>query len=483
MSDPPAKKKSKSSDGGSCYFPEIATRVEYEGPSSSSSAKNPLSYRHYNPTEVVLGKPMKEWLKFSVCFWHTMRGTGTDPFGSSTLLRPWEDEDDDGSTDSPEIALAKRRIDVFFELLTKLQVEYYTFHDTDVAPEGRTLEETAANLNAVVEYLKKKQAETGVKLLWATQNLFSHRRYACGALSSPRVDVFCYAACQARLVADLVQKLDGKGHVFWGGREGYQSLLNTDLRQECDQMAAFYKMVVDYKKRNGLKAQLLIEPKPREPCKHQYDYDAQTALAFLHQYDLQDEFLLNLEPNHTTLAGHAAEHDVAIASAFGKLGSVDSNTGDPLVGWDTDQFPMELQQTASIMWYVVNQGGLPDCGGLNFDAKVRRESTDPIDIVIAHVGAMDCYALGLRKAVELLQDGTLKNMLQQRYSSWSGKKHKDDDDDDDVEEEECMGKKILNGTATLEDCVAYAHSLQKEPTAESGKQELYEMERNRILYK
>jgi xylose isomerase len=360
--------------------------------------------------------------------------------------------------------LAKRRVDAAFEFLQKLGVGYYTFHDTDVAPEGENLQETLLNFAEIVAYLDKKQSETGIKLLWATQNLFSHPRYMHGAGTSPDLTAFCWAASQVRSVMDANHRLGGANHVFWGGREGYQSLLNTDLRQECDHMAALLRLAVDYKARKGYTAQFLIEPKPREPCKHQYDYDAQTTMAFLHQYDLQDHFQLNIEPNHTTLAGHAAEHDIVVSSAYGMLGSIDSNTGDPLLGWDTDQFPMDLQQTTAIMSVVVEQGGFRT-GGLNFDAKVRRESVSVRDMFIAHVGAMDCYALGLRKAVQMKQAGTMRRMLESRYISWKSD----------------LGQKIESGMATLEECEEYANE-NGEPQRASGQQELFELVRNRHLY-
>jgi xylose isomerase len=444
------------------FFPDIqkiAFKPHHGASSGTSVDEDALCYRHYNPDEVLMGKSMKEWLKFSVCYWHTFRGTGMDPFGSPTLVnRPWEDKS------LTPMELARRRVDAAFEFLQKLDVEYYTFHDTDVAPEGGTLEETLRNFEEIVEYLAAKQEETGIKLLWATQNLFSHPRYMHGAGTSPDLSVFCWAACQVRAVMDANHRLGGANHVFWGGREGYQSLLNTDLRQECDHMAALLRLAVDYKSRKGYTAQFLIEPKPREPCKHQYDYDAQTTIAFLHCYGLQDHFQLNIEPNHTTLAGHAAEHDIVVASAYGMLGSIDSNTGDPLLGWDTDQFPMELQQTTAIMSVVVNQGGFLS-GGLNFDAKVRRESVGVRDMFVAHVGAMDCYALGLRKAIQMKEAGTLQRMLESRYISW-----KTD-----------LGEKIMSGTATLEECEEYAKE-QGEPQCRSGQQELFELVRNRFLY-
>mmetsp|Transcript_38154 Transcript_38154/g.46543 ORF Transcript_38154/g.46543 Transcript_38154/m.46543 type:complete len:443 (+) Transcript_38154:80-1408(+) len=437
------------------FFPNISP-IQYEGPDS----KDPFAFKHYNKDEVIMGKPMKDWLRFSICFWHTfVGGGGQDPFGEKTLNRPWED----GITDP--IALAKRRIDVAFELFTKLKIDYYTFHDFDVAPEGATIAESQANLDTITDYLLQKQGETGIKLLWATQNLFTNKRYMNGGMTNPDLSVYCHAASQIKKVMDVNSKLGGENHVFWGGREGYQSLLNTDLKKECDNMAAMYRMVVDYGKRKGYTAQFLIEPKPREPTKHQYDYDAQTTLAFLAEYGLEKEFKLNIEPNHTTLAGHEFEHDIYVASVYGKLGSIDSNSGDTLLGWDTDQFPMDVVKTTAIMKIVLEQGGLGK-GGLNFDCKVRRESTDPDDLFLGHIGAMDAYALGLRKAAAMVEEGQLSGMVGERYASW----------------ETQMGVNIQEGKATLEECEEYAKS-QGEPKLTSAKQELFEMVRNGYLFK
>jgi len=436
------------------FFPDVG-KIEYKGPDST----DPLSFRHYNPDEVILGKPMKDWLRFSVCFWHTfVGGGGADPFGTPTYIRDWEG-------DLEGIDLAKRRVDVAFEFFTKLGVEFYCFHDFDVAPEGESIQESMANLDVITDYLLEKQKETGINLLWATQNLFTNPRYMNGGMTNPDLHVFCYAAAQIQKVMDINHKLGGTNHVFWGGREGYQSLLNTDFKKECDHMAAMYKMAVDYKKKKGYTAQFLIEPKPREPTKHQYDYDAQTTLAFLHEYDLIDHFQLNIEPNHTTLAGHEAVHDIYVASLYDKLGSVDANTGDTLLGWDTDNFPMDLAQTTAVMSVILEQGGFAT-GGLNFDCKVRRESVEPVDLFLGHIGAMDTYAQGLRKAAKMKEEGVLKSMVVERYLSW---------------ETDPLATKIKNGEATLEECVEYAIG-KGEPKKTSGKQELFEMVRNRYLY-
>ena len=308
------------------FFLDVPAKIPYKGPEST----DPLSYRHYNANEEILGKPMKDWLKFSVCFWHTfMGGGGSDPFGDKTLVRPWESER--GVLIEDPIVLAKRRIDVAFEFFTKLGVDYYTFHDTDVCPPGESLEEFQNTLDEISDYLLEKQRESGVKLLWSTQNLFTHPRFMNGGMTNPNVHVFCYAAAQIQKVMDINHKLGGDNHVFWGGREGYQSLLNTDMKRECDHAARLYEMAIEYKERKGYTAQFLVEPKPREPCKHQYDFDAATTIAFLHEYKLSEHFKLNIEPNHTTLAGHAPEHDIKFASMYDMLGSVDSNTGDTML--------------------------------------------------------------------------------------------------------------------------------------------------------
>ena len=452
---------SDNTNGNQVFFPEVPTKIEYKG-TSDEGTTDPLCFRYYNPEEVILGKKMKDWLKFSICFWHTfVGGGGADPFGVPTLGRPWED-----GLEPNSMELAKRRIDVAFELFTKLQIEYYTFHDTDVTPPGANFNEFLSNCDEISDYLLKKQEETGVKLLWATQNLFTHPRYMNGGMTNPDVNVFCFAAAQIQKVMDINYKLGGSNHVFWGGREGYQSMLNTNMKLECDHMAAIYKMAVKYKESKGYTAQFLIEPKPREPTKHQYDYDAQTTIAFLRTYGLEDHFKLNIEPNHTTLAGHEAVHDIYVSSIYDMLGSIDSNTGDTLLGWDTDNFPMDVNQTTAVMSVVLEQGGFTT-GGLNFDCKVRRESVDPIDLFIGHIGAMDTYALGLRKAALMKERGELQAMLNERYLSWKVS---------------TIGQKIEAGTATLEECAEYAKSQSEEPKSTSAKQELYEIVRNRYIH-
>lgn len=445
--DPPPKKQKV----GEEFFPQIP-KILYKGPEST----DPLSYRFYNADEDVMGRKMKDWLRFSVCYWHTFRGKGADPFGFPTMKRHYDDESD-------SIENAKRRAEAAFEMFDKLGVEYYTFHDRDVAPEGSTLEESNAILDEMVDHLKGLQEKTGIKLLWATQNLFSNPRYMNGGFTNPDAHVLAYAAAQVKKVLDINHKLGGKNVVFWGGREGYQTVLNTDMKRELDHMAAVFKMAIKYKEEKGMTAQFLIEPKPREPTKHQYDYDAQTTIAFLETYGLSKHFKLNIEPNHTTLAGHDFEHDILISSKYGMLGSVDSNTGDPLLGWDTDQFPMDVKKATLVMGAIIEQGGLAP-GGLNFDCKVRRESTDDADLFIGHIGAMDTFAKALLCAAKIRQDGTLHNMVKDRYSSFDSG----------------FGKKVEEGSVSLEDCETYVKE-HGEPQQQSGQQELYEMVYNRFV--
>lgn len=387
------------------YFPEVS-QVAYEGPDST----NPLAFRQYNPDEVIEGKTMREHLRFAVCYWHTFRGTGSDPFGPGCALRPWED-----GTDSLEMAL--KRVDVAFEFMAKLGVPFYCFHDRDVAPEGANLAETNKNLDAVAKRLKDQQEKTGIKLLWGTANLFSHPRFVHGASTSCNADVFAYSAAQVKKALEVTNDLGGENYVFWGGREGYVNLYNTDLKRELDHFARFLHMAVDYKKKIGFKGTFLIEPKPHEPTSHQYDFDCANSLAFLRGYGLEKEFQFNVETNHATLAKHTMHHELMYASIHGMLGSIDANRGDPLLGWDTDQFPSDLYLTATTMLVVLGQGGIGS-GGLNFDAKVRRESFEPIDLFYAHIGAMDAFAQGLRIAAAMRKDGALTDIVSKRYATW-----------------------------------------------------------------
>ncbi|CAL1610528.1 unnamed protein product [Knipowitschia caucasica] len=413
-----------------------------------AGAADVLCFKHYNAEEVLMGKRMEDWLRFSVCYWHSFCGTGADPFGFPTLHRSWNEG-------SPMEA-SKKRIRAAFEFFTKLGVKYYTFHDRDMAPEGSTLEESNRNLDEMTDVALQLQNQTGVKVLWVTCNLFAHARYMNGAATNPDCHVLAYAGAQVKKGLDIAKKLGAENFVFWGGREGFHTILNTDVGAELKHMANFFKMAVQYKEKIGLKCQFLIEPKPKEPCKHQYDYDAMSVIAFLKHYGLEKDFKLNIEPNHTTLAGHSYEHDIIMASSFGMLGSVDANTGSPDLGWDTDQFPMDIRNTTLVMKTIIDQGGIQP-GGLNFDAKVRRESADPEDLFIAHIGAMDAFARGLRNAVRVVQDRLLPDLVEERYKSYS----------------HGLGAKVDEGSATLEDLENYIKK-NGEPKATSGKQEKFE---------
>ncbi len=386
-------------------FPEVS-KIRYEGPDS----RNPLAFRHYNPDELVEGKPMKDHFRFSVAFWHTMRGTGADPFGAATMIRPW-----DNGQETVENAI--NRVRAFFEFCEKLGAPFFCFHDRDVAPEGKTLAETNKNLDAVVKVIKEESERTGIRLLWGTANLFSNPRYVHGAATSCNADAFAYAAAQVKKALEVTKELGGAGYVFWGGREGYQSFWNTDMKRELDHLAKFLHMAVDYAKEIGFTGQFYIEPKPKEPTKHQYDFDAAACINFLRTYGLEKYFKLNIETNHATLAMHNVEHELEYAGMQGFLGSVDANTGDLLLGWDTDQFPTDVYLTTKIMLVFMKYGGIAP-GGINFDAKVRRESFEPIDLFYAHIGGMDCFAKGLKIAAAIRADGEIARMVQERYSSW-----------------------------------------------------------------
>ena len=386
-------------------FPEIE-KIRYEGPDS----KNPLAFRWYNEDEIVEGLTMKEYFRFSVVYWHSFRGNGSDPFGAATMQRPW----DDGSE---TVKNAINRVHVAFEFMEKLGVSFYAFHDRDVAPEGNSLAETNTNFDAVAKVLKEEQARTGIGLLWGTANLFSNPRYMHGASTSCNADAFAFAAAQVKKCLEVTKELGGLGYTFWGGREGYQNLYNTDMKREIDHLGAFLNMAVDYARQIGFEGQFYIEPKPKEPTKHQYDSDAAACINFLRAYGLTDSFKLNLETNHATLAGHSMMHELEYAGMQGMLGSMDANTGDMLLGWDTDQFPTDIYLTTQCMLSVLKFGGLSP-GGVNFDAKVRRESFEPIDLFHAHVGGMDAFARGLKIAAAIRADGELEGFLKERYASW-----------------------------------------------------------------
>lgn len=434
------------------YFPDVP-KIAYEGPTS----KNPLTFRHYNPDEIVAGKAMKDHLRFAVAYWHTFRGTGSDPFGPGTMLRPWED-----GTDS--VAMAQKRVRVAFEFIEKLGCPFYCFHDRDVAPEGKTLAESHQNLDAVVKVLKEEQQRTGIQLLWGTANLFSHPRFLHGASTSCNADVFAWSAAQVKKALEVTHELGGANYVFWGGREGYVNPYNTDLRRELDHLAKFLHMAVDHKKKIGFTGPFLIEPKPHEPTSHQYDFDCANATAFLRTYGLEQEFRFNVETNHATLAKHSMMHELLYASAYGMLGSIDANRGDPLLGWDTDQFPTDLYTAAQVMLVVLGQGGLGS-GGLNFDAKVRRESFEPVDLFHAHIGGMDAFAQGLKIAAAIRQDGLLAEIVQQRYASW----------------DRGIGAEIEAGKHSFETLEAYMLKKGNPDANVSGRQEMIENLINRYL--
>jgi len=427
------------------FFPGIS-KIQFEGLKS----KNPLAFKHYNPDELVEGKPMKEQLRFSVTYWHTIRGLLSDMFGVGTAIRPWED-----GTNSLEMAETRAR--VAFEFLEKLGAPFYAFHDRDVAPEGKNLAETNKNLDRIVKLLKQEQQRTGVKLLWGTACLFAHPRFAHGAATSCNADVFAYAAAQVKKAVEVTHELGGAGYVFWGGREGYSTLWNTDIKRELDHLGKFLHMAVAHRKAIGFKGQFYIEPKPKEPTKHQYDSDAAACLNFLREYDLLDHLRLNLETNHATLAGHTMQHELEVAIAAGALGSIDANTGDLLLGWDTDQFPTNIYLTTEIMLSILKMGGFKT-GGTNFDAKVRRESFEPVDLFYAHIGGMDAFARGLKIAAAIRKDGRLADFVRQRYSSWDSG----------------IGAKIESGKASFKELEAYMLEKGDITPNTSGRQELLE---------
>jgi xylose isomerase len=429
------------------YFPEVAKPIPYEGPGS----RNPLAFKHYDARRKVGGKTMAQHLKFAVAYWHTMKGDGSDPFsiGSPSLVRPWNRGHD-------AMDVAEKTLDAAFEFFTKLGVRYYCFHDRDIAPEGASVKESRENLERIVKRAAKLQTETGVRLLWGTANLFSHPRYTHGAATNPDPAVFAHAAAQVCAAIDATVELGGTGYVFWGGREGYASLLNTDLKHEREQMARLLHLAVEHADAVGFDGTFFIEPKPREPSAHQYDYDAATTLAFLGEFSLLDRFALNVEANHASLASHTFAHDLTVASAAGKLGSLDINRGDPTCGWDTDQFPTDIYDAVWAMSILLDQGGLPK-GGLNFDAKVRRGSFDTVDLFHAHIGGMDTFARALLIADRLRRDGALRKPRAERYAGWK----------------KALGKRILSGKASLRDLEAHAHAAG-EPALVSGRQEMLE---------
>ena len=427
------------------HFPNIK-KIVFEGPKS----KNSLAFRHYNADEVVGKKKMKDHLRFGVAYWHAMKNALSDPFGAGTAIRPWDDR-------SNSVENACRVADACFEFAGKLGIDYYCFHDRDVAPELGSLKDSNAALQSVADHLGKLQKKTGIKLLWGTACLFAHPRYNQGAGTSPNADVFAYAAAQVKKAMDVTHQLGGLGYTFWGGREGYSTLLNTNMKRELDHLARLLHMAVDYKKQIGFKGQFYIEPKPREPSTHQYDSDAAACLNFLREYNLLDHFKLNIETNHATLAGHTVQHELTVAAAAGALGSIDANAGDELIGWDTDQFPTNIYMTTQIMLCVLKMGGFKT-GGLNFDAKVRRESFQPDDLFHAHIGGMDAFARGLKIAHNVIADGRLDGFVKDRYATFDSG----------------IGKKIEQGKVGFGELEKHALTLGDFTLSASGRQEMLE---------
>ncbi len=426
------------------FFPGIG-KIQFEGKES----KNPMAFRYYDANKVVLGKTMGEWLKFAMAWWHTLCAEGADQFGGGTKTFPWNGA-------ACPVQAAKDKVDAGFEFMQKMGIEYYCFHDVDLVDEGANVEEYEARLKEVVAYLKEKQAETGIKLLWGTANVFGNKRYMNGAATNPDFDVVARAAVQIKNAIDATIELGGTNYVFWGGREGYMSLLNTDQKREKEHLAMMLTLARDYARSKGFTGTFLIEPKPMEPTKHQYDVDTETVIGFLKAHGLDKDFKVNIEVNHATLAGHTFEHELACAVDAGMLGSIDANRGDYQNGWDTDQFPIDSFDLTQAMMQIIRNGGLGN-GGTNFDAKTRRNSTDLEDIFIAHIAAMDAMARALEQAAALIEDGTLCNMVKERYASFDGG----------------LGKKFEDGELKLEDVYAYGKEVN-EPKQTSGKQELYE---------
>tara|TARA_R110000751_G_scaffold131275_2_gene233533 strand:- start:3645 stop:4955 length:1311 start_codon:yes stop_codon:yes gene_type:complete len=432
------------------FFGDIE-RIAFEGADST----NPLAFRHYDRDEVVLGKRMEDHLRFATAYWHSLCWEGLDPFGGRTFDRPWF-----GNT----MELARQKADVAFEMFSLLGVPYYCFHDVDVRPEGADFSDNTKNLNAMADYLEQKQADTGVKLLWGTANLFSNSRYMAGAATNPDPDVFAFAAATVKTCMDATFRLGGQNYVLWGGREGYETLLNTDMGRELDQLGRFLNMAVEYKHKIGFRGAILLEPKPQEPTKHQYDYDVATVYGFLKRYGLENEVQVNIEQGHAILAGHSFEHELATANALGIFGSIDMNRNDYQSGWDTDQFPNNVPEMA-LAYYHVLQGGGFKTGGTNFDARLRRQSIEPDDLLIAHVGGMDCCARGLKAAAAMIEDGVLPGFVEERYAGWQGEE----------------ARKMLSGQYGFDDIAKYVTDANVNPKPRSGRQEYLENVVNRYV--
>lgn len=432
------------------FFPGVG-KIHYEG----SQSDNPLAFKFYDAGKIIGRKTMEEHLRFSVAYWHSFCADGVDPFGQATMLHPWRDKD--------PMTAARKKLDAAFEFFTKLGTPFYAFHDLDIAPTGNSMVEFERNLIAITELAKDRQEETGVRLLWGTANMFSHPRYMNGTASNPDFAVLGFAAHQVKAAIDATITLGGTGYTFWGGREGYGSLWNTDMKREQDHIARFLSMARDYARKAGFQGCLYIEPKAMEPSKHQYDFDAATVIGFLRHYGLDKDFKCNIEANHVTLAGHDFVHDLRVCRDAGLLGSVDANRGDPNNGWDTDEFPTNVYDTTMAMLEILQMGGFTT-GGLNFDAKLRRNSTDAEDLFLAHIAGMDAFALGLIRAQRIIDDGKLASMVKQRYSSW---------DSGD-------GAAFEDGKLSLEELARYGE--REEPATISGKQEYIESLINTYLF-
>ena len=435
------------------YYDQIE-RINYEG----TQTNNPFAFRHYNPEQIILGKTMAEHLRFSICYWHTFCWAGTDMFGSGSFNYPWQSSAD-------PLSNAKAKADVAFEFFYKMNVPFYAFHDVDVAPEGNSIQEYINNLSIMTDILLEKQQQTGVKLLWGTANCFTNPRYAAGAATNPDPEVFACAATQVVHAMNATHKLGGQNYVLWGGREGYETLLNTNLRQEREQLGKFMQLVVENKHKIGFNGALLIEPKPQEPTKHQYDYDVATIYGFLKQFGLEKEIKVNIEANHATLAGHSFQHEVASAIALDIFGSLDANRGDPQLGWDTDQFPNSVEENTLVMYEILKSGGFTT-GGLNFDAKIRRQSIDKYDVFHGHIGAIDTMALSLKCAAKMIEDKLLNQKVAERYADWAKN----------------LGKDILQGNMSLQEIAQYSLVNNLQPKARSGAQEQLENIVNKAIF-
>ncbi len=435
------------------YFDNIP-EIKYEG----NDSKNPFAFKFYDPDRIILGKTMKEHLPFAMAWWHNLCNAGTDMFGRDTADKTF------GKTPGT-MEHAKAKVDAGFEFMQKLGIEYFCFHDVDIVPECDDIKETNARLDEISDYILEKMNQTGIKCLWGTANMFSNPRFMNGAGSTNSADVYCFAAAQIKKALDLTVKFGGKGYVFWGGREGYETLLNTDVKFEQENIARLMHMAVKYGRSIGFTGDFYIEPKPKEPMKHQYDFDAATAIGFLRQYGLDKDFKMNIEANHATLAGHTFEHELRISAINGLLGSIDANEGDMLLGWDTDEFPSNVYSTTLCMYEVLKAGGLT--GGFNFDAKNRRSSYTPSDMFHGFILGMDSFALGLIKAAEIIEDGRLDEFVKSRYASF----------------ETGIGKKITDGKATLEELSAYAEKMGKPELPSSGSQEYLKEIINTVMFK